>query len=136
MCFAASIRNKGHIATTDIRVEKVFLKKSDENFYRSPFYNDFKWWIGIEEQSILKKLKNTYFKEILIENGLHSAKHIDKSSTQYWVTYSTKGYAITRMRPEEPSVICECIIPKGAEYYCNKDGEYVSNRLILVKPIE
>ena len=135
MCFTANIKNKGHIATRDIRVEKVFLKTHDEDCYRSPFYANCKWKIGEEKQSFLQKTKDPIINVLMIEDGLHSAKHIIKDSTQCWDRYSTKCLIITHLPPKE-GVICECIIPKGAEYYYNRNGEYVSNRLILVKPIE
>lgn len=57
--------------------------------------------------------------------GYHSCFNLDylkKTIEQYW-------------KNDRSVLLVECIIPKGSEYYKNPLDIYISNKLIVVKPV-
>lgn len=114
-------------AQEDIHVVKIVKRVGDKFF--SP-YRNFEYHIG--EISAAYIVKTEYNFGMVIEEGLHSyegdSKIVYNDNRQPIITTSNKSFlgcwTLNKM------VILDCIIPKGADYYVNSDGEYVSNRLI------
>lgn len=128
MCFYVNANNpKALIAEKDIRVYK-FLKEIHYNpqeeviHGKSPYV--FYWWTANKvEKAIFNILKATCGIGIgEINQGLHAFLNLEKCRTMQskWSHLREKGVCI-----------CECFIPKGSEYYINKDREeIVSNQMI------
>ena len=125
-----------HVATKDIKVKKV-LEVDHYDGYCSPCY-PMRWEKGRDYKTHFVKYGN-----LCIDNGFHSCKEIHTIPTQtvgknkrgYWVCtdYSkTRNYRKPMFHVRENHVLCDFVIPKGARYYLNHYGEYVSDRIRFV----
>jgi len=162
MCWTGNVYDR-HIAKSPKKVFKILerpkkrFKASDGNFipeYISPFYG-FRYVLGNE---YAQNFGMVHSDKLYIMRGLHSysAKTcrivhssirnnilsvIHKSrgviSNYEWVR--DRSFVSLSNRPELAlweSVVIECTIPVGAEYYENERGKIVSNRLILNREVE
>ena len=126
MCFYVKKYQRKLVATEAITCYKIVKDHDEYGVFISQFRN------------FLYKLNTLYHSKI----GVRNIKSADINNRGYnhvinegLHSYSTYEKAVFRMfwRYE---VICEAIIPKGAEYYYNnKREEYVSNKLILTKEL-
>ena len=112
MCFKITTPEK--IAKKDIVCWKLFCKKGEKT-YRSKHQGT---------RYFIKKIYSTkhfgLFGNIEINEGRHSY------STRFKALSLSFGYAI----------VVKCIIPKGTKYYYNnKDKEYVSLAIKLIKEV-
>ena len=119
MCFESSRTAKAKIAKTDIECWKVFRKpisKRQVNFH--PIYrSDYTYKVG-KIQPVIKLMKG-------LNNEIHKGYH----------SYRTYNYAKNSgwFMKEKDNEIKKCIIPKGVTYFSNREGEYVSSTIILLK---
>ena len=125
------------VASSDIRVRKV-LNKDGDNVYSSPiskFYTNkvFTWKMGCEYKTQLSRTERSYG-YFLINNGFHSCQKIGmyKSKSKYIKYYWGINSKSLIMRKNDGHVLCDFVIPKGAQYYVNADGEYVSDRIRFI----
>lgn len=133
------------IALRDIEVYKVLTKEGE-----SP-YQDYQYEFNQETKQIsLKSNKCILSGTIEIKYGYHSySKKCRFVKSFYDNTTYTYITVFPKKRKENPNtfisglsynnkVIYKAIIPKGTIYYQNRDGEYVSEKIIvtdeLVKP--
>lgn len=137
MCWTSMNKPIKMVAEEDIPVKKVLLKSGDR--YLSPIHRTCEWKIGEtrenELDTYLAEANERYFEiclEYKIEEGLHSMKeceylHREGFPRSYW---KCQGNPI--MVATLGECICDFIIPKGAEYYVNTSGLYVSNKLKFI----
>lgn len=125
MCWL-SYNNTPIIAKEDTTVYK-YLKEKEILFsilnYYSPFVGNFRYkkdkLYDLEELHYKKRGSNgkyVYIREV----GFHS--YMKKPDVPYYILPSN-------------AVLTECIIPKGATYYVNEEGEVVSNQIIFKRII-
>jgi hypothetical protein len=120
------------VAEEDILVVKGLNRKNDEEFY-SPIFR-FYWKKGVVYHSILSGPKADISKETFsISEGFHSCTKL------IYVDDYMDGIPFTKMINEfGRTVLCRkydivnAVIPKGALYYVNEEGDYVSNQLKIV----
>lgn len=120
MCFTISpLTPDAKIAKKDKKVYKLLLnahfnKTIQTAVGSSPFFtHNWQSW-NTKTSSIL------VYNENRIEDGLHACSSL-KDAKEFKENYHLWPI----------SAICECIIPKGAMYYINKNkGEIVSNQML------
>lgn len=112
------------IAESDIPVKKL-LYRINESLY-SPCYRT-EWNVGETKDCTLDKPIISLYNDLTWEiyEGFHSCKELHKHH-EGWCCGDT---LILGSSPFD--IICDCVIPVGAEYYINENGLYVSNRLIF-----
>lgn len=108
------------IADRDIPVKKLLTTK-----LCSPIYGT-KWEFGKVQ---ISKIGDPDIRGSLwhIEKGLHSSKGIYKNYFGWCCSNNI-------INTDEECKIFDAIIPKGAQYYKNKEGGYVSDKLIISTP--
>lgn len=130
MCWRSKKKPVLQIASEDIAVEKVLLGGEGCLMY-SPAYTECCWVSGelkCEELGEVEKEKDCY----VVNEGFHSCERItyDGKSGE-WMSFS-RGEYVPIFMADDGEIVCKAIIPKGAEYYVNEDGEYVSNMLQIL----
>jgi hypothetical protein len=145
MCLITNDKTK-YIAEEDITVYKVLAFTEDEEYCgRSLFhgYHQYKW--GEQPEVEIKESREWTTHDDIVTNKCREI--YPQFKLDYWGTSISKeqrdmfmcigaGYhSMTRERIDwgEYSLVVKCIIPKGAEYYKDMTGLYVSNRLTLVE---
>lgn len=112
------------IAESDIPVKKILHRKR-YGLLHSPYYRCI-WSVGETKVSTLDRpvpcISDINYE---IGEGLHSCKELHKYG-EGW--YCGDAHVLGSSCFD---VICDCVIPAGAEYYINEIGLYVSNRLRL-----
>ena len=129
-------------AKEDIPCYKVFKVRFSwykSGILTSPFFPEQAWvWNEVYETELQEPFQDghsPFNKEYKINFGFHSsASSIYKMETfhgnKMWRNDKRTFFASA---PHLKEIVCECIIPKGAEYYLNEYDEYVSNQLKVVK---
>ena len=118
--------NKPIVAEEDIKVFKICLKQTGKTLMS--YFRTFVYEVGVEYSATFG-IEIEDFGEIAIYEGLHSY------STECPIkfdTYIGKNRFIDYYPPNESIVKVECVIPKGATYYENENGEIVSDTLRIV----
>lgn len=136
MCWIGDLSSVAKIAEEDIKVYKIAVI-IDHHLYSA--IREYKYQLGIEEKANLS-ISRSY--KLTITCGLHSYSEdckihdtcaevgvIAKNSNYLTCCTYSKGTAYMYCK-------LECIIPKGAVYYCNRYGEMVSDRLLPIKVAE
>jgi hypothetical protein len=126
------------VADSDIHVFKICYRYIDDktDWYESAYYNyvyeigrHYRQELGIPD---LNEFDNDY----IIDEGFHS---YDASSVRIGLSGCDHIQVILKSRfggifknsSIRTVVRLNCIIPKGASYYVNEEGEYVSSELIV-----
>lgn len=123
MCFLKSKQSKVLVAKRDIIVYKIGVNANNISF-NPYFYTDFKYSIN-QTVSEIVEFKN------LIERGLHSYITCDLVPSLFGtILYSCKKVECCVPFLMQETYLGEFIIPKGAIYCLNSNGEVVSNRLM------
>ena len=149
---------KPFVAEQDIKCMKVVFKVFDgpEHFTYHPVWNynpEFQYIIGEEAVEKIRTVDlRTTITTIGVDLGLHSFKHelngwkrlavwvekVDRSDNAICFFYPD------RIGKRVETVVLECVIPKGSEYYegqsncvgCDKEETgYASNRLLPLREI-
>lgn len=126
-----------HIAEEDIKCYKVF--KNNGIIYKQPSFLGFKYGKAKIQKlfSLFRDFKYVPYKKqehvnIYFSYSFHYLSHrIDKG----YHSYETLDKAQHNWKDIYGISIVECIIPKGAEYFINKDQEIVSSTIIVTDKI-
>lgn len=135
MCWISNQLPIKNVALEDIPVFKVMILLGNSRLISK--YYSFEYRIGEtysmnNDEIILHRLKYGY----IIEEGFHSYSSDSKIEVHpdMMEILNARDMCVDRMSiySECTYVKVECIIPKGSEYYVNKDGEYVSNNIKII----
>ena len=121
MCFWKSKQSKVLIAKRDIKVYKIGVYADDTSF-NSFFYQEFEYPVN---QIVFTKVKFTD----AIDWGFHSYINCELVSFDNKVNLYSCGKLILWV-PLLSVYLGEFIIPKGATYCLNNNGEVVSDKLM------
>jgi len=113
MCFWSSPSAKAKVAKTDIVCWKVFADDLIKNqiIIHPVYMSNYTYKVG-KIQPVIKLMKGLNNE---ISKGYHSYRTLGHAG----------GWSAGRHH------IRECVIPKGATYYSNREGEYVSSTIIV-----
>ena len=124
MCFYKTKESKVLVAKRDIKVYKLGTYADNDSF--NPFfYKDFTYSVNL---AVFEKVE---FTNRIIERGLHS--YIMCELVPFGTDidlYSCGNIIYSISVPEYAIYLGEFIIPKGATYCLNRNGEVVSDVLI------
>ena len=124
MCFYKTKESKVLVAKRDIKVYKLGTYADNDSF--NPFfYKDFTYSVNL---AVFEKVE---FTNRIIERGLHS--YIMCKLVPFGTDidlYSCGNIIYSISVPEYAIYLGEFIIPKGATYCLNRNGEVVSDVLI------
>ena len=124
MCFYKTKESKVLVAKRDIKVYKLGTYANNDSF--NPFfYKDFTYSVNL---AVFEKVE---FTNRIIERGLHS--YIMCKLVPFGTDidlYSCGNIIYSISVPEYAIYLGEFIIPKGATYCLNRNGEVVSDVLI------
>ena len=124
MCFYMTKESKVLVAKRDIKVYKLGTYANNDSF--NPFfYKDFTYSVNL---AVFEKVE---FTNRIIERGLHS--YIMCELVPFGTDidlYSCGNIIYSISVPEYAIFLGEFIIPKGATYCLNRNGEVVSDVLI------
>ena len=123
MCFYKTRQSKVLIAKRDIKVYKIGAYADNDSF--NPFfYQGFEYPVN---QIVFTKVKFT----VAINWGFHSYINCELVSSYSNVNlYSCGKLILWIFLPTNTVYLGEFIIPKGATYCLNSDGEVVSDKLM------
>ena len=127
MCWKSNCRPVLRTAEKPIITKK--LVRVDGNYMYSPLFM-FPWTTNRVASSSIGKIYMNSNENYSIEEGLHSASHIEILHYEH-SSAAIFGGGMLLLSPVYHYKIVEAIIPKGARYYVNIHGEYVSNKLII-----
>ena len=126
MCFYMTKESKVLVAKRDIKVYKLGTYAGNDSF--NPFfYKDFTYSVN---QTVFE---NVDFTNRIIERGLHSyiMCKLAPFSTNMNL-YSCGNFLYSLYLPTYAIYLGEFIIPKGATYCLNNNGEVVSDKLMYI----
>ena len=140
MCWTGRIEDK-RIAEKDIQVFKVVrdigngkIKSECIGFiYKTKkLYTLRHWWGG--KRKLKPDIRGKY---VNINSGFHSYNPdklftVKQQDEHIISVYSKKGNNFTISYNETDIKKVKCIIPKGSEYWENKNGEVVSNQIMIL----
>ena len=138
MCWKSKNKPILKIADKDIPVKKLLDEHRLGLF--SPFMSQFKWNLGEERESEMEEPDYSLSSDDWrIRLGLHSleeAREAKLDTTYYGIAYGyyCKGNYIAFSA--DTLFPYDAIIPKGANYYVNEYGEFVSDRLKIIGKAE
>jgi hypothetical protein len=132
MCWESHSIPELKIASEDIPVFKVV--KKDHSAYYQPFY--YYSLNMVYTTNLGTPLGYIWMCQYQINEGFHSystekCKVITLNGDSI-NTYISVLYNNIRLDHYVNATVMKCVIPKGAQYYLNNRGEYVSNK---IKPI-
>ena len=110
----------------------------NNNTIYSLYHKDFEWKLGEEYKINLDENIYTQIDIVEINRGFHCYDPdevnliIDKCGANIWSKWKKLDGEFTRCRENNNLAVMECIIPEGSEYFENKYGEIVTEKL---KPI-
>lgn len=136
MCWIGNLKSVAKIAEKDIKVYKI-VTIIDHNLYS--VFKNYKYRLGVEEKA---SLSISRLHKLMITHGLHSysedCKIHDTCTEVNVIVKNTDCMTCCMYTKVSTYTLCklECVIPKGAVYYCNKNGEMVSDRLLPIKVAE
>lgn len=132
------------IADKDIQVFKIV------NWNNTSVYQDFHYETGKEYESYVRIEREDWSDNeghYTISQGIHSYNsrkvHVEYSYKDYFGNICSKYFKVVGnnmtidyfVRVYMRLKCVDCVIPKGATYYENEQGEIVSNRLIYNKTL-
>lgn len=140
MCWTSQQQPVAMIATKDIPVYKI-MKVFKGGIYNEiySYYQSFRYELDSKYEGKLDNPHKYGYEARIpcyeINKGYHSY-----SSELTEITYPFKDFREIRVKDVRPvitlgtyctGVVIQCAIPKGARYYLNENGEYVSNQIII-----
>ena len=123
-------------AEQDISVFKIMKKTPFPEIVKS-IYQNFSYTLNLLAESNIKIQLWRYIDKIVVDQALHSynsekVKCLSYSSTlKIEVPTSYGSKELDSFDKNEDIIKVKGIIPKGSKYMENRDGEFVSNQLIL-----
>lgn len=126
------------IAKQDIPIFKIMEKTPFPEIVKS-IYRNFSYTLNLLAESNIKIQLWRYINKIVVDQALHSynfekVKCLNYSSTlKIEVPTSYGSKELDSFGKNEDIIKVKGIIPKGAKYMENRDGEFVSNQLILTE---
>lgn len=149
MCWTSAKKPVLKTAKRNIMVKKVLDK-----YMQSPIYH-FQWRtdkVYTNEGVTIRPFESAYQiikygRNWVIEDGLHSCRNIyilcwnDKEYLSSQPKFDARNFVLLNSgRFRFKFKVYDAVIPKGANYYVNEQGEYVSDRLMIKRltqtPIE
>lgn len=130
MCWITRVTPKLEVAEEDIPVKKILL--NDSGSLRSPIFSGTEWKLNVIEVIELDKVNYHYLsKTFTVEHGFHSCEDIHKNNRYFAHSWVNKclSYLFTIDSNED---VFNAIIPKGSKYYKNEEGDYVSDKLMII----
>ena len=125
MCFYKTKESKVLMAKRNIKVYKIG-NYADNDSFNPFFYKDFKYSVN---QSVFENVDFTD----MIERGLHSYIMCELAPFATDMDlYSCGNFLYSLSIPAYAIYLGEFIIPKGATYCLNSNGEVVSDRLMYM----
>lgn len=144
MCWVTKNKKfiKKRIAKEDIFVKKLMSKSMDTKFVESPCFN-MVWKFGRcekyrEKITILKEWDLDKKLAYVIQQGFHSlsptcnVKKINQNAVAFYESKKVFSF----FDYNNSFILVDAKIPKGSIYYENKQGEIVSNKLIILQERE
>lgn len=144
MCWVTKNKKfiKKRIAKEDIFVKKLMSKSMDTKFVESPCFN-MVWKFGRcekyrEKIAILKAWDLDKKLAYVIQQGFHSlsptcnVKKINQNAVAFYESKKVFSF----FDYNNSFILVDAKIPKGSIYYENKQGEIVSNKLIILQERE
>lgn len=136
MCWKTRTKPVKRVAKKDIKVNKVLIYNYYTNNFHSPYY-DFIWVRGVlyEQKLNVNVMTNGEDKVLYyyIKEGFHSGKNMRRKVEEYrgmhYIIYANNNLLFHHVTNKY--IICDFIIPKGAEYYMNSNGDYVSDKIVF-----
>ena len=122
MCFWKSKQSKVLIAKRDIKVYKIGVY-ADEGIFKPFYYQEFEYPVN---QIVFTEVKFTD----TIDWGFHSYINCELVSFYNKVNLYSCGKLILWVSLTDSVYLGEFIIPKGAAYCLNNNGEAVSDKLM------
>lgn len=131
MCWKTNHLAVKRIAETDIPVQKVLSVNTEIGNITSPMYIEFEWEVGkVYECKIGKVHCSDGISRYAINEGFHSSEKLNHDcQCNEWVNGGSKHLFIAGFW----DAVCDAVIPAGSEYYLNEDGDYVSNKMKIIK---
>lgn len=137
MCWKSNVAHE-YMVNKPIKVFKILFSKSNDNTYESLIQG---FHYELNKLYKLEKEIEVSYNGIsnIINEGFHSYSFyygIEKKAfgNNKLIGLVIPGQCIDSYRPNDLSII-ECEIPKGAIYYLNGNGEYVSDQIILKRVV-
>ena len=137
MCWTKNYFPSLKVAEDDIPVKKL-LEEHDGTLC-SPFMSGFKWTIGEEVKSDLEEQSFSEMRgKWVINVCLHSLHEAREMRSERYYLSSYAFYCKNQFIAPSTGTLFpyDAIIPKGAKYYVNEYGEYVSDRLKIIGKTE
>lgn len=134
MCWTA-LKPLKRVANRNIKVQKVLVYNSGFEQFNSPCY-PFIWENGkIESCPVfdINAVTNSSHRILYyyIDKGFHSGKRIVRGKDCTMCIINGKRVTNLFYKIPDNFFICNFTIPKGATYYRNKNGEYVSDKIVF-----
>ena len=144
MCWCSYTEEKPHykIAKEDIPVYKVVRK--EEDYYR-PWYiaNGTRYQPGEEYMVVMEAPypdPMDFKKSYIMKYGFHSydctKTRLESKDISYYIFTRWDCLIDSYHKFGGKTVVIDCVIPKGARYYVNTRGEYVSNRIKILNEVK
>lgn len=133
MCWKSKNKPVRCIADEDIKVKKILRLEEDQLY--SPIFREYHWNFGevnlvhLGEPGIEHYHGNglkppAYY---FITEGFSSCEFINKEWDTWRCFHNGEFHELFGAVKSE--TICNAVIPKGANYYLNERGEYISDKL-------
>ena len=130
MCWTTDVIPKLEVAKEDIPVKKVLL-----NYYGSlysPVLLFFKWEFNVIKVTKLGESDYHFLsKTFSIGYGFHSCEDIHRNNGYFANNWTNKCFN-TLFVADSREEVFNAIIPKGSKYYKNEEGDYVSDKLMII----
>ena len=152
MCLITNDKTK-YVATEDITVFKMMSSPYDEvkgAVGRSLIYGDHSYMLGEQPEVEMKESGSWVVHDDAVSDAcenilpefIASNNYFDatKKQREMFISIGAGYHSMTKERGRNEGwwydVLVECTIPKGAEYYKDMTGLYVSNKLVVNKVVD
>jgi hypothetical protein len=130
MCWITNTIPKLEVAKEDIPVKKILLNYNGSLY--SPVFGDGKWKLNVVRATELGEVNYHKLDECFsIRHGFHSCENIHKYDNDFSHVWTNK-YFNHLFAIDDGEDVFNAIIPKGSRYYKNEEGDYVSDKLMII----
>lgn len=144
MCWVGE--NIKKVAEEDVKCQKIVDHHIPSDTYHAYFHEFFEYECGkVYEEKITPEITNSSndHEFIRINEGFHcysmdiAMKRLASRSIELTsMTHGTRSAYPSHVNPAFNTVVMECTIPKGTEYYENGSGEIVTSKIIVEEEIQ